>query len=75
VNKVNGLWEDVQVGFFVQDKNGKWWKVEALSGQVWMVDKDGKKASVNTPVGHAPVTYMYDPKNLIERTLDGKEIS
>ena len=75
MNKVKGLWEDVQVGFFVQDKTGKWWKVEALAGQVWMVDKDGQKAAANTPPGHTAVTYMYDPKKLIEQTLDGKEIS
>lgn len=75
MNKVDGLWEDVLVGFFVQDKKGKWWQVtDSAAGGVGLIDKDGKTGLLPQPSGHKAVTYMYDPKTLIERTLDGKEI-
>lgn len=76
MNVVDGLWEDVLVGNYVQDKKGKWWKVVDLifAGRWVLEDSGGKRVEIPQPEATRPVTIMYDPKKLIEQTLDGKEI-
>jgi hypothetical protein len=77
VNKVDGLWEDVQIGHYVLDKTGKVWKVKdyVFTGKWVLVDRDGEERTLAAPEPTRPVTILYDPKTLIEQKLDGKEIS
>lgn len=76
MNKVDGLWEDVQAGFYVLDQDGNWWKVLEMNKEsVKIVDRRDHPIIIPKKPGHTAVTMMYDPKTLIEQTLDGKEIT
>ena len=82
MNRRDGIWDDVHEGDYVLDQNGKWWRVEVCAGfnpatgniEWWLQDKDGKDVKVGPPAGR-PVTYLYEPERLVERVLDGTEVS
>lgn len=70
---VDSRWVDVEPNNFVQDKDGKWWKVLAWDHvQATLVDKDGTVVKAR-PNAYAEVTRMHQTMNdavsLVENIL------
>lgn len=75
---VDGRWVDVEPNNFVQDSNGKWWKVLAWDHvAAKLEDKDGKQATVR-PQAYGKVTRMErtmsDAVKVVESVLGGTVI-
>lgn len=70
------VWQDVNVGHYVKDLNGKTWKVTdyIFEGHWLLKDRDSKEVRLPLQPALKPVTILVDPKQLIERMLDGTEI-
>ena len=57
---VDATWEDVNEGDYIQDKNGKWWRVYVFEAngahpEVWLEDKDGVEVKIEIPLALTPV--------------------
>lgn len=76
-----GVWKDVWVGAYVEDKTGRIWKVEDLifaGPTAKLRDKDGKTGLIPWPSDDTPVkiweTSMADAVALITKELDAVEV-
>jgi len=75
MKKVTGRWESVQVEDFVEDKDGKAWRVDRWDHvAAALTDKDGRRATVRPdPLSEVTIyrRTMKDAVRLVERELGG----
>ena len=76
MKKFPATWEDVQQGFYVEDKSGRTWRITDFEPDAVHMISGEKVGKIPLPAALTPVTIVVlSTTELLEQELGAKEVS